>query len=363
MPLSSSPSFWITGSCICSFSWRGLGLPFRSERGVLPSFWVSVVIGCLSRSSWAQFILISIQSWLRALSFGKFFGSFFAFFPTFFNGIYTGPQGSGNYVGDIFGSWYTFSFFPWIALPIFLSIRRKGEDSRILTAARRFAAIPLFLLPALWTVFLEGIFRPGWPGSMNLVSDWAYLTVFLSFFVMGYLLGTITEFLRQLKIQGNHPGTWDYGLPRQDCHLYIFHRSRWIQPCQYHCAGVSGDSSIRARYGGHGFRTTLLEQAKQSAGDHGDLFLPSLYAPLRPTYRNYVFAFKQRLVHLDPMDYRGGRVMDFCGAVHLRGAFYPAGKKLFRHTEASSQGTAKTEYIASRCFQRCGGNRVKPGKN
>ena len=35
--------------------------------------------------------VISIQSWLRALSFGKFSGSFFSFYPLFFNGISTSP--------------------------------------------------------------------------------------------------------------------------------------------------------------------------------------------------------------------------------------------------------------------------------
>ena len=125
-------------------------------------------------------LLVSIQSWLRAVSFGKFSGSFFAFFPSFFNGIYTGPQSSGNYEwGHLWFLMYLFAFST-IALPLFLSIRQKGEASRILSAARRFAAMPLMLLPALWTGLLEGLFRPGWPGSLNLVSDWANFTVYFS---------------------------------------------------------------------------------------------------------------------------------------------------------------------------------------
>jgi glucan biosynthesis protein C len=138
-------------------------------------------------------LFVSIQSWLRALSFGKFSGSFFAFFPTFFNGIYTGPQGSGNYDwGHLWFLAYLFVFSA-IALPLFLSIRQKGEASRILSAARRFAALPLILLPALWTGLLEGLFRPGWPGSLNLVSDWANFTVYFSFFLAGYLIGAVPE--------------------------------------------------------------------------------------------------------------------------------------------------------------------------
>ena len=36
---------------------------------------------------------------------------------------------------------------------------------------------------------LESAFRPGWPGYQNLINDWANFTVYLSFFVFGYLAG------------------------------------------------------------------------------------------------------------------------------------------------------------------------------
>lgn len=141
-------------------------------------------------------LVVSIQSWLRALSFGKFSGSFFTFFPTFFNGFYTGPQSSGNYDWGQF--WFLLYLFVFsaIALPLFLSIRKKETLSRILPVVGRFAAMPMFLLPALWTGLLEGLFRAGWPGALNLVNDWAYFTGFFSFFLAGYLLGVVPELLQ-----------------------------------------------------------------------------------------------------------------------------------------------------------------------
>jgi peptidoglycan/LPS O-acetylase OafA/YrhL len=144
-------------------------------------------------------LVVSFQSWLRALSFGRFFGGFFAFFPSFFNGIYTGPQSSGNL--DWGHLWFLFYLFVFsaLALPLFLSIRRKGEASRILSVARRFTAMPLMLLPALWTGLLEALFRPGWPGFQNLVSDWANVTVYLSFFIAGYLAGSVPELLQAVE--------------------------------------------------------------------------------------------------------------------------------------------------------------------
>jgi hypothetical protein len=59
--------------------------------------------------------------------------------------------------------------------------------------------MPLILLPALWTGLLEALFRPGWPGSMNLVNDWAYFTVFLSFFFIGYIAGSVPELLQAFE--------------------------------------------------------------------------------------------------------------------------------------------------------------------
>jgi Acyltransferase family len=141
-------------------------------------------------------LVVSVQSWLRALSFGRFSGSFFAFFPLFFKGIYAGPQSSGNLDwGHLWFLAYLFAFSA-LALPLFLAIRRKGQASRTLSVARRFAGMPMILFPAFWTGFLEALLRPGWPGSLNLVSvvnDWAIFTVSLSFFLAGYIVGAVPE--------------------------------------------------------------------------------------------------------------------------------------------------------------------------
>lgn len=144
-------------------------------------------------------LVISVQSWFRALSFGKFSGSFFAFFPSFFNGLYTGPQSSGNFdYGHLWFLAYLYVFSA-LALPLFLSIQHKGKKSRILSAARRFSRMPWILLPALWTGCLEAIFRPGWPQAFTLINDWAVFTVSLSFFVAGYLVGSVPELLPAIE--------------------------------------------------------------------------------------------------------------------------------------------------------------------
>ena len=144
-------------------------------------------------------LVISFQSWLRALAFGRFAGGFLAFLPSFFNGFYTGPRGAGNFdCGHLWFFAYLFVFSA-LALPLFLSIQQKAEASRLLSVARRFAAMPLILVPALWTGFLEALFRPGWPGTLNLINDWANVTGFLSFFLAGYAAGSAPELLQAIE--------------------------------------------------------------------------------------------------------------------------------------------------------------------
>jgi glucan biosynthesis protein C len=149
----------------------------RSNRLLLP-----LLVGTMT--------VIAFQSWLGALSFGRFSGGFLAFFPSFFTKYF-------NW-GHLWFLMYLFVFSA-LSLPLFLSIRRKGEASRIVSVARRFAVMPLLLLPALWTGLLEALFRPGWPGYLNLVNDWANFTVYLSFFFAGYVAGSVPVLLQAIE--------------------------------------------------------------------------------------------------------------------------------------------------------------------
>lgn len=149
----------------------------RSNRLLLP-----LLVGTLT--------VISFQSWLGALSFGRFSGGFFAFFPSFLTRNFN--WGHLWFLGYLF-------VFSALSLPLFLSLRRKGEASRIFSVAHRFTVMPLILLPALWTGLLEGLFRPGWPGSLNLVNDWANVTVYISFFFAGYVAGSVPELLQAVE--------------------------------------------------------------------------------------------------------------------------------------------------------------------
>jgi len=152
--------------------------------------------------------VISFQSWLGALACSRFSGGFSSFFPRFFSSAkadWSNPWYLGNFNwGHLWFLLYLFAFSA-LALPLFLSIRRKGEGSRILSVARRlamarrFAGMSLILLPALWTGLLEALLRPGWPGSLNLYNNWAIFTVSFSFFLAGYIAGSVPELLQTIE--------------------------------------------------------------------------------------------------------------------------------------------------------------------
>lgn len=132
--------------------------------------------------------VIAAQSWLRAINFGRFNGNFFAFYPHFFNGIRISASSHGNFEwGHLWFLVYLF-VFSVLGLPLF--IRSKNwppfSDSRLSSWMSIGGRI---LYPALWIGMLEAVFRPGWPGFQNLINDWANFTVYLSFFIFGYVAG------------------------------------------------------------------------------------------------------------------------------------------------------------------------------
>lgn len=134
-------------------------------------------------------LVIPIQSWFRALDFKTFSGGLFAFYPHFFNGISTGPGSPGNF--DWGHLWFLMYLWVYslIAAPLFASWQRRGTPTLRGRQTPRIARAGWVLVPALWIALLEAVFRPGWPGAQNLVNDWANFTVYLSFFVLGYLAG------------------------------------------------------------------------------------------------------------------------------------------------------------------------------
>lgn len=137
----------------------------------------------------ALLLVVPIQAWLRALNFKTFSGGFFAFYPHFFDRISAGPGSPGHFDwGHLWFLVYLF-VFSVIAVPLFARWQRRGSPTSCWRTMPRVAAAACVLGPALWIAVLEAALRPGWPSVLNLVNDWANVAVYLSVFVLGYLVG------------------------------------------------------------------------------------------------------------------------------------------------------------------------------
>jgi hypothetical protein len=165
-------------------------------------------------------LVVPIQSWLRALDFGRFEGGFLAFYPHFFNGPSTGPAGEGNL--DYAHLWFLLYLFTFsaIALPLFLRLSKEPGEGRLARASSALSKGARILLPALWFAVLEGAFRPGWPGYQNLVNDWAIFTTSLSFFVSGFAAGR-SESLLEAAERNRFPALC-LGLGAFVCRLAVY---------------------------------------------------------------------------------------------------------------------------------------------
>jgi glucans biosynthesis protein C len=164
--------------------------------------------------------VIPAQSWLRALCFGRFNGNFFAFYPHFFNGINQGPTSVGNFEWGHFWFLIYLFVFSMISLPLFMKIIQKGKGSIIYKTAMAISNGERVLLFAVWFSILEAAFRPGWPGFQNLINDWANFSVYLSYFILGFIVGRFTSVLE--SIERNRHKAFFLGFSAFLCRIIIY---------------------------------------------------------------------------------------------------------------------------------------------
>jgi glucan biosynthesis protein C len=132
-------------------------------------------------------LVIPIQSWLGALDFRTWKGNLLAFYPRFFASHF--EWGHLWFLGYLF-------IFSLLALPLFMRWERWGPPAFLVSILSRGVGA---LSPALLFGFLEALFRPGWPGRLNLVNDWANFTVYFGYFVLGYALGSKDILLERVE--------------------------------------------------------------------------------------------------------------------------------------------------------------------
>jgi glucans biosynthesis protein C len=157
---------------------------FRTER--VKKLFLPLVAGII--------FVIPILSYFRNCSLYGYKGSFLDFYPLFFNG----PRGAvpgGNFEwGHLWFLIYLF-VYSLITLPVFTTIRKEHFAASL----RKLNANIYLLLPVVPLLIFEWAFRPGWPGTLNLYSDWANFVNYLLFYVSGYLLAAAPDLLERIK--------------------------------------------------------------------------------------------------------------------------------------------------------------------
>lgn len=155
----------------------------------------------LTPTVFALLLVCPPMGYFKAITMYGFDGSLIAFYPMFFSNIVT-------YLG--WGHLW-FLVYLFVFSMIFLTIRMRYErlDAICETIGAFLSRGSHILIPMALIVFLEMLFRPFYPGFQTLIHDWANFSVYLSFFIGGYIVASypkcidaIVTHLRTFSIVG-----------------------------------------------------------------------------------------------------------------------------------------------------------------
>jgi glucans biosynthesis protein C len=128
-------------------------------------------------------VLVPPQVYLQERQAGRTGGSFLAFYPQFFDGV----RPAGHF------EWAHLWFLAYLlvisiaCLPLLLKLRQGSEVTdgpAVPMAEQGLAALAALALPLM---AVEALLRPHWIGFENLYDDWANLSLYLLYFVYGWL--------------------------------------------------------------------------------------------------------------------------------------------------------------------------------
>lgn len=151
----------------------------RFSKLIIPAAFVTLCLG-------------PITAYIVEYSKGIFFGSIFTFFPVYLNNI-------TKYLGWAH-MWFCIYLFVFsvILLPLFSYLIQRPGITKLISMFLEMKYN--YLLPMLIIVIFEIVLRPFFPGYQNLIMDWANFTVYLSFFLIGFIMGQEGDLLSVLAL-------------------------------------------------------------------------------------------------------------------------------------------------------------------
>jgi peptidoglycan/LPS O-acetylase OafA/YrhL len=139
----------------------------------------------------AIIFICPMMAYFRALNLNGFQGSLLKFFPVFFTKFET-------YLG---WAHFWFLIYLFVYSIIFLLLRmllRTGnkifENIGIILSKSKYIFLPMGII-----MFFELLFRPNYPGKQTLVNDWANFTVYLTFFMVGFIFANNNKCLEKTR--------------------------------------------------------------------------------------------------------------------------------------------------------------------
>lgn len=133
-------------------------------------------------------VIVPPQAYYTLLGRPGFDKTYLGFLPQFFA---FNPETAGGYRGTFEWAhlWFLAYLFVYslVCVPLFLYLKKEGGKKLAEKAAKFFEKPGAIFYPALWCMFLNVLLRPTWPGFQNLLDDWANFTVYISYFIFGFV--------------------------------------------------------------------------------------------------------------------------------------------------------------------------------
>lgn len=143
-------------------------------------------------------VIVPPQIYYRGISQAGETLSYIEFYPRYFIGVV--PQGNLEWAHLWFLAYLlTFSL---IMLPVFLFLKSERGSSRLFKLTNWFEARYSLLWLGLPLALFQVLLRAGWPGSLDLINDWANFFNYLTYFAYGFLLSSNPVFKRMINRDG-----------------------------------------------------------------------------------------------------------------------------------------------------------------
>ncbi len=138
----------------------------------------------------------TILSYFRALYLGTFHGTYLKFYPHFFtDGL--APKGNLNW-GHLWFLAYLF-LFSMILLPVFKYLNKENIKEKVRRASARFEKGLWIFFLALPIMLTETILRPRFPETLDLVTDWANVALYLILTLYGFMFALNQRMLDNIE--------------------------------------------------------------------------------------------------------------------------------------------------------------------